>query len=102
MRSDRNDYGQLNQWQGGMTQLTSGGTTTMQVQFGARTETFTLSGSTWTPNYANGATLTAGSGTYAYRSSDGALVTFGLAWMRFRLARATLIMFPQDGSGCAV
>ena len=77
-RSDRSDYGRLNQWQGSLTQITGGGTTQMIVQFGASTERFTLSGATWVPENANGAILTAGSSTYAYRSADGATVTFGM------------------------
>jgi len=79
MRSDRSDYGRLTQWQGSLTQITGGGTTEMQVRFGARTEKFTLSGSTWVPENADGATLTGGSGSYSYRSADGTTVTFGLA-----------------------
>ncbi|HYD11551.1 MAG TPA: RHS repeat-associated core domain-containing protein [Allosphingosinicella sp.] len=77
MRSDRNDYGRLSQWQGSLTQLSGG--TEMLVQFGARSERFTLSGSTWVPDNATGATLTAGSGTYSYRSAEGTTVGFGLA-----------------------
>jgi len=76
MRSDRSDYGRLNQWQGSMSQISS---SEMHVRFGPRNEKFTLSGSTWVPENANGATLTGGSGSYFYRSADGTTVTFGLA-----------------------
>jgi len=78
-RNERYDYGFQDEWNGSLTELTDGGTTRMRVQWGPRTQTFTLSGSTWVPENADGATLTGGSGTYTYRAGDGTTVTFGLA-----------------------
>ncbi|MDQ3520086.1 MAG: polymorphic toxin-type HINT domain-containing protein [Gemmatimonadota bacterium] len=74
-RSERSDYGQRDDWSGSLTQLTSGGVTTMQVTFRNHTETFTLSGSTWVPNNANGSALTGDT----YTAADGTRVGFGLA-----------------------
>lgn len=51
---------------------------TMVVQFGLTSDTFTLSGSTWVPTKANGATLaqTGGLGEWLYTASDGSKILY--------------------------
>ncbi|HYI64220.1 MAG TPA: RHS repeat-associated core domain-containing protein [Allosphingosinicella sp.] len=73
-RGESNDYGRTDQWSGVLYQRTEGGTTLIYVQFGATSDTFTISGSTYTSTKANGATLVDAGGGYTYTSSDGTTV----------------------------
>jgi RHS repeat-associated protein len=75
-RSERNDYGRTDEWSGVLFRRTVGSTSQMVAQFGNRSDTFSISGSTYTGTKGNGATLTAGSGGYVYTASDGTTVTY--------------------------
>lgn len=66
--------GWLDNWTGGLYQLTSGGVTKYYVQFRGITETFSGSGTTWTNDNADGGTLDVTTGTYTLR--DGTKVVF--------------------------
>lgn len=70
--------GWLDNWSGGLYQVTSGGVTKAYVQFGGISDTFSGSGTTWTADKANGATLTVdgSTGYYYYTSSDGVKIAF--------------------------
>lgn len=78
-RGERNDYGRTDQWSGVLYERTEAGTTLIHVQFGTTSDTFTISGSTYTSTKANGATLTGGAGGYVYTSADGTSVNFATA-----------------------
>lgn len=91
-RSQRNDYGRTDQWSGVLYQRTSGGATLMVVQFGGRSDTFTISGGTYTSTTGNGATLTATGTGYSYRASDGTTVSYDSA--------GPDLGYPWIGPGC--
>lgn len=66
----RGSYGETNQ---GVLQLNS---PSFVAVFDGRSETFTLSGSTFTPVRANGSILTLAGGVYSYTRSDGLTVRY--------------------------
>lgn len=70
--------GWLDNWSGGLYKVTSGGVTKAYVQFGGVSDTFTGSGSTWTSDKADGATLTVDGtyGNYVYTARDGTRIVF--------------------------
>jgi RHS repeat-associated protein len=65
-------------WSGGLFDVTSGGVTKKYVQINGISDTFTQSGSTYTADKANGATLVYDSSTtqFVYTASDGTKITF--------------------------
>src|SRR5436190_2622359 len=73
------DPGGVGNWQNMWAhQSISGGTTTVVVVLGDRSETFTSTGSGFTPAQANGATLSGGGGSaFVYTAPDGRAITFG-------------------------
>jgi RHS repeat-associated protein len=78
-RGERNDYGRTNQWSGILSRRLEGGGYRIYVQFGTTTDSFTVSGSTYTSVKANGATLIDNPGPYGgyiYSASDGTTVEF--------------------------
>jgi len=70
--------GLLDNWSGGLYQVTSGGVTKAYVQIAGISDTFTGSGSSWTADKANGATLTVdgATGRYIYTGRDGTRIEF--------------------------
>ena len=71
------------------------------VSVGNTSETFTLSGSTYTSDQALGSTLTVNSGVYTYTMSDGAVAVFntslangGMVWDA-NVARITSLTMPN-------
>jgi RHS repeat-associated protein len=68
--------GMVDNWTGGLYPVTSG-TTKMYVRIGGISDTFSGSGSSWTADKADGATLTVqGDGTWLYTSRDGTKIVF--------------------------
>ncbi len=64
-------------WTGGLFRVTSGGVTKIYIQFAGISDTFSGSGTTWTSDKADGATLTVdGTGYYNYTANDGTKVKF--------------------------
>jgi RHS repeat-associated protein len=69
--------GWVDNWNGGLSKVTSGGVTKRYVQFAGVSDTFSGSGSTWTSDKADGATLILnGSGNYIYTARDGTQIEF--------------------------
>ncbi|HET8726342.1 MAG TPA: RHS repeat-associated core domain-containing protein [Alphaproteobacteria bacterium] len=65
------------QWSGVLYRTTIGGVSTMVAQFGPIADTFTLSGSTWIPTKANGATLVpTGGGAWRYTDAGGRAIVY--------------------------
>jgi RHS repeat-associated protein len=63
-------------WSGRFYKRTSGGTTLAIVELGSISDTFTISGSTYSSTKGNGATLVESFGTYLYTAPDGTKITF--------------------------
>ncbi|MEA3044958.1 MAG: hypothetical protein QOH47_2796 [Sphingomonadales bacterium] len=78
-RGESNDFGRTDQWSGVLYRRTVSGTTLIYVQLGTTTDTFTISGSTYTSTKANGATLVDAGGGYTYTAADGTAVDFSAA-----------------------
>lgn len=73
--------GWLDNWSGGLYQVTSGGVTKTYVQIAGISDTFSGSGSTWTADKADGATLVLDAqGYYEYVARDGTRIRFQNAW----------------------
>lgn len=71
--------GWLDNWTGGLYPVTSGGTTKMYVQFAGISDTFSGSGTSWTADKADGATLTVDAqGFYNYTARDGTKIKFDI------------------------
>jgi RHS repeat-associated protein len=71
--------GFLDNWSGGLYPVTLGGVTKMYVQFAGMSDTFSGSGTSWTSDKADGATLTVnGQGHYIYTSRDGTQIDFDM------------------------
>ncbi|MGQ0558860.1 MAG: RHS repeat domain-containing protein [Sphingosinicella sp.] len=64
----------------------------MWAQFGDRSDTFTISGSTYTSTKANGATLVQVAGGFLYTASDGTRVSYSSA--------GPVLGYPWVGPGC--
>ncbi len=76
-RGQISDYGQTDQWSGRLYRRTSGGSTLAYVELGNISDTFTISGSTYTSTKSNGATLTdTGGGTFRYKAPDGSVIDY--------------------------
>jgi RHS repeat-associated protein len=73
----RGSWGE-DQWSGLIYRTTINGVSTMVVQFGPISDTFTQSGSTWVPTKANGASLapTGNLGEWLYTARDGSAVIY--------------------------
>jgi RHS repeat-associated protein len=72
--------GWIDNWSGGLYPVSSGGVTKMYVQFGGVSDTFSGSGTSWTSDKADGATLTVdGQGFWHYTSRDGTSIEFDAA-----------------------
>jgi RHS repeat-associated protein len=72
--------GFLDNWTGGLYAVTSGNATTMYVQFGGISDTFSGSGTSWTSDKAEGATLVVNpDSTWTYTGRDGTKVVFSEA-----------------------
>jgi RHS repeat-associated protein len=93
-RSQRGDYGRLDQWSGTLFQRTVGGTSEMIATFGGQSDTFTISGGTYTPTKANGATLVSSGGGFVYTAADGTTVTFAVPTSDYGS--------PLTGGGCTL
>lgn len=92
-RGQRGDYGRTDEWSGVVYQRTSGGTSVMVAQFGDRSDTFTISGGTYTSTTGNGATLTGSPGQgYTYTAADGTTVSY--------VAVGPDLGYPLVGPGC--
>ena len=69
--------GWVDNWSGGLYKVTSGGVTKAYIQFAGITDTFSGSGSSWTSDKGDGATLTlASTGHFIYTSRDGTQLEF--------------------------
>lgn len=68
--------GFLDNWTGGLYNVTSGGVTKMYVQFAGYSSTFSGSGTTWTSDKADGTTLAIVIGNWVYTARDGTKITF--------------------------
>lgn len=69
--------GFIDNWSGGLSSVTTNGVTKKYVQIAGISDTFSGSGTSWTSDKANGATLTVdASGYYNYTSSDGTKIQF--------------------------
>ena len=69
--------GWVDNWTGGLYPVTTGSTTQMYVQFAGISDTFSGSGTSWTADKRNGATLTVdASGFFIYTARDGTKVKF--------------------------
>jgi hypothetical protein len=69
--------GFVDNWSGGLYNVTANGVTKKYVQFAGISDTFSGSGTSWTSDKADGATLTANAdGTYTYIAGDGTSVLF--------------------------
>ena len=96
-RGQANDFGRTDQWSGTLYKRTVGGTSLMYVQFNTISETFTISGSTYTTTKANGAKLVeVGSGIYEFTASDGTKVSY-----QANIDDGTNF-YPVSGPGCYV
>jgi hypothetical protein len=89
-------------WFNGANSLIHQSGSTFTVSVGGGSDSFTLSGTTYTPTEANGASLVKSGATYTYTSRDGLVATFtwnsaGLPFWDATVARATFITFP-DGT----
>jgi YD repeat-containing protein len=73
--------GFVDNWTGGLYAVTANNVTKMYVQFGGISDTFSGSGTTWTSDKAEGATLTVDgvSGQWTYTARDGTKVIFSEA-----------------------
>jgi RHS repeat-associated protein len=91
-RRESNDYGRTDQWSGLIYRRTTGGNSEMVVEFGGRTERFSISGTTYATTSGNGATLTAFSGGYTYRAADGTIVNYASV--------GPDLGYPVSGPGC--
>jgi hypothetical protein len=68
--------GFLDNWTGGLYDVTVGGTTKKYIQFAGVSDTFTGSGTTWTSDKSDGATLTTGGPGWIYTARDGTTIAF--------------------------
>ncbi|MEJ7777003.1 MAG: RHS repeat-associated core domain-containing protein [Sphingomicrobium sp.] len=91
--------GFLDNWSGGLFKVTSGGVTKIYVQIAGISDTFSGSGSTWTSDKADGATLIIDAqGFYEYTARDGTKIRFQNEW-----GDNTAVSCPgADASSCRV
>lgn len=68
--------GWTDNWSGTLYTRTTGGVARVHVQFGSYSDTFTISGGTYTSTKANGATLVGISGGFRFTAADGTQIDF--------------------------
>jgi hypothetical protein len=83
--------GWTDNWSGVLYTRSIGGTGQIVVEFGNYSDTFSISGGTYTSTKADGATLTGLSGDYRYTASDGTQIDF---------ASASALGYPLSGPAC--
>jgi RHS repeat-associated protein len=84
------DAGWVSNWGGGLEVRTVSGVSTIYIQVGAVSDTFSVSGSTYTSLKGNGSTLSKSGINYIYTAADGTVIRF--------LSQNT---YPLQGFACS-